>query len=93
MSERRGIIRLHNNDDHIRYRRQRARQNSSIHFLMPEPVMPKEVEKEIILDAISSFILSCNAKEADEFIKQVTDKIISACILIYGTETELNDQL
>ncbi|HGE69934.1 TPA: hypothetical protein ENX78_03805 [Candidatus Poribacteria bacterium] len=84
MSERRGIIRLHNNDDHIRYRRQRAKQKNSISFIMPDPIMPKEVEKEIILDAISSFILSCDANEADDFIKEVTNRIISACILIYG---------
>ncbi|MGB9596511.1 MAG: hypothetical protein ACPL7B_09555 [Candidatus Poribacteria bacterium] len=91
MNERRGIIRLHNNDDHIRYRRQRAKQNNSIPFIMPEPIMPKEVEKEIILDAISSFILSCDTKETDEFIKEVTNRIISTCILVYGSQSDHSD--
>lgn len=91
MSERRGLIRLHNNDNHIRYRRQKARQNNSIPFIMPEPVMPKEVEKEIILDAIGSFILSCDIKEVDEFIKEVTNRIISSCILVYGSQPDHSD--
>lgn len=91
MSEKRGIIRLHNNENYIKHRKQRARQNNSIPFIMPEPIMPKEVEKEIILDAISSFILSCDTKEVDEFINEITNRIISACILVYGSQSDRSD--
>jgi len=84
MSERRGILRIHN-DDHTRHnRRSRSRQKNAMPFIMSEPIMPKEVEKEIILDAIGSFILSCDTNEANDFIKAVTNRIVTACVMIYG---------
>jgi hypothetical protein len=42
--------------------------------------MSKEVEKEIILDAVREYILSCDAVEARGFIREVTDIIVDSCV-------------
>lgn len=41
--------------------------------------MPKEVEKEIILDAIGNYVLSCDGKELNEFLKEIEKTISIAC--------------
>ena len=75
MNQRAKIIKMHNGK---RNRRP---------FIISEPIMPREVEKEIILDAIGSFILSCDAKETDEFTKAISDTIVSACVMVFGNHT------
>ena len=42
--------------------------------------MTKEEEKQIILDAVCDYILSCNEKEATKFIKEITDIIVESCV-------------
>ena len=44
--------------------------------------MAKEEEKQIILDAVSDYILSCKEEEATEFIKELTDIIVKSCVRI-----------
>ncbi len=41
--------------------------------------MPKEIEKQIILDAIGNYILSCDGKELKEFLKEIEDTISIIC--------------
>ena len=58
--------------------------------LLPFPeidlAMPKEIEKEIILDAIGKFILSCDSEETEDFVREVKETIDSSCIGIIGTD-------
>ncbi len=37
--------------------------------------MPKEVEKEIILDAIGNYILTCDSKELNEFLQEIKETV------------------
>ena len=87
MRERKGVLRIHN-ENHIRQRNIRAKpaQKSTMPFIMSEPIMPKEVEKEIILDAIGSFIVSCDTKEANDFINAVTNTVVNACVMVYSKQ-------
>jgi hypothetical protein len=91
MRERKGVLKMYN-DNYMRQRNTVAKpkQKSTMPFLMSEPIMPKEVEKEIILDAIGSFIISCDAKEANDFIKAITNTLITACVMVFSEQNELN---
>lgn len=42
--------------------------------------MPKNVEKEIILDAIAEYVLLCDSDELKSFIDEVTNTIINSCV-------------
>ncbi len=44
--------------------------------------MTREEEKQIIIDAVKDYVLSCNSNEANEFIGELTDIIVHACIEI-----------
>jgi hypothetical protein len=87
MRERKSVLRIHN-DNHIKQKSTRAKpkQKSIMPFIMYEPIMPKEVEKEIILDAIGSFIISCDAEEANDFIKAITNTVVTACVMVFGKQ-------
>jgi hypothetical protein len=89
MRERKGVLKIHN-ENHIRQRNTVAKPNqkSIIQFIMSEPTMPKEVEKEIILDAIGSFIISCDSKEANDFIKAITNTVITACVMVFSKQDD-----
>lgn len=41
--------------------------------------MPKEIEKQIILDAIGNYILSCDGKELNEFLNEIENTISMIC--------------
>ena len=89
MRERKGVLKIHN-DNHIRQRNTgvKPNQKSIMPFIMSEPIMPKEVEKEIILDAIGSFIVSCDTKEANDFIKAITNTVITACVMVFSKQDD-----
>jgi hypothetical protein len=42
--------------------------------------MTRDEEKRIIIDAVKDYVLSCNSNEANEFIGELTDIIVHACI-------------
>lgn len=85
MSKRANIIEIYNGK---RSEYKRARGLDITPFMRVGPIMPKEVEKDIILDAIESYILSCDAKEADDFIKDITNKIVNARTMVFDYLTK-----
>ncbi|MGQ9610591.1 MAG: hypothetical protein ACUVWN_14925 [bacterium] len=44
--------------------------------------MPKDIEKEIILDAIGNYILTCDGKELNKFLQEIEKTISMACNFI-----------
>jgi len=85
MNKRANIVEIHNGK---RSEYKNSRGLDITPFMRVGPIMPKEVEKDIILDAIESFILSCDAEEADDFIKDVTNKIVKARTVVFDYLTK-----
>ena len=42
--------------------------------------MTRDEERQIIIDAVRDYVLSCDSNEATDFIGELTDIIVHACI-------------
>ena len=81
MNKRRQVVQIDSKSSSSYNRNIRRQLRSDFPIIVRTDLkMSKEVEKEIILDAISEYILSCDAEEAGVFIKEVTDIIVDSCV-------------